>query len=152
MDFRLAVSTAVAQVYTGWVQVAEMAKWRSISKTNTEYEFVRFEDKSVPDLLALNRAVPPSEPAVLETIFKPRIGKPFGPRLLIARDGTVSLDGARIHHVLFVDVEVHYSGKPTDLQDVAFRNCRFLLDNAESSRMLALEILSSGEVTFTTSA
>jgi hypothetical protein len=113
---------------------------------------VRFEDQSVPDLLALNRAVPPSEPAVLETLFKPRTGKPFGRRLLIARDGAVSLDGARIHHVLFVDVEVHYSGKPTDLQDVAFRNCRFLLDNAESSRMLALEILSSGEETFTTSA
>ena len=131
-----------------------MGKWRAIIKTlDAKYEFVEFNDKITPTLMAVRQAVPTDKAAVLETISNPRnIGKPFLPPLLIASDGTVSLDGARIHHVTFVDVEVHYSGKPTDLEDVAFLNCRFVFDNAEPSRMLAVEILSGDKVTFSISA
>ena len=131
-----------------------MTKRRKVCETlHADYEVVQFDNKRIPKLLVGPIVVPLSDAAVLETLSEPRnIGRQLGTAFVIARGGTISLDGARIHHVRFINVEIQYSGKPTDLQDVVFVNCRFVLDNAEPSRMLALEILSANKVSFSISA
>jgi hypothetical protein len=56
-----------------------------------------------------------------------------------------------IAHVIFVGVEVHYSGLPVRLADLLFVNCTFVFDNVDRSRMLAESIITFQSVNFPTS-
>ena len=60
----------------------------------------------------------------------------------------MNIDGKRIRHVVFDNVEIHYSGKPLILEDVTFINCAFVLENTEPGRKLGEEILASSPVNF----
>ena len=75
----------------------------------------------------------------------------LAPAFLVATGGAISLDSMNLRHVIFVGTKIHYSGKPTILEDVAFINCTFEFDNDNEGRRLADEILSSDRITsFTT--
>lgn len=68
-----------------------------------------------------------------------------GPPALVVRGGAVNLDGKDIRHVIFENVEIHYTGKPLILENVVFFNCTFVLDNNEPVRQLGEHLLASAE-------
>lgn len=74
----------------------------------------------------------------------PSLGNP----VLIGTGGYMSLDGMHLRHVLLNSVEIRYSGKALLLEDVAFLNCTFVMDNTEPSRDLAQAIATSANVKF----
>jgi hypothetical protein len=72
----------------------------------------------------------------------------FGIAQLIVSTGAVDLDNTFIRHVVFVGVEIHFSGKALTLQDVVFSDCTFVFENAQPARKLGQIVLASSPVTF----
>ena len=70
----------------------------------------------------------------------------IGHQIFLLSGGTAVLDGMYMRHVVFEDVEVHYNGTPTVLDDVIFINCRFVFDNTKTARDLVAKILTSQPV------
>jgi len=70
------------------------------------------------------------------------------PSWLYVEGGATSLDGEYIRHVVFKNVEIHYSGQPVILEDVTFVDCVFVLDNDVRGRQLAEQVLAASSVTF----
>jgi hypothetical protein len=64
---------------------------------------------------------------------------------LLAIGGAVNLDGKDIRHVIFQDVEIHYTGKRLIMENVAFVKCRFVLENTEAARQLGEHLLASAQ-------
>lgn len=69
-----------------------------------------------------------------------------GNGLLIGQGGAISLDYMEARHVVFVDVEVHYTGALSKLSDVVFLNCKFVIDNNRQGEQLAQAIFQSARV------
>jgi hypothetical protein len=101
----------------------------------------------------VHKYVPIEQAARFEKIGKP--GKRYpenskvGPITVLIVGGATSIDSHYLRHVIFSSVEVHYSGKPTILEDVMFLNCTFVMDDTPSSRDLGEKVLADIHVDFT---
>jgi hypothetical protein len=73
-----------------------------------------------------------------------------GPQKLIFTGGAANIDGEDIEHVVFQNVEIHYSGKPLILQDVIFINCIFVMENMRPARQFVQTLLASSPIDFET--
>jgi hypothetical protein len=72
----------------------------------------------------------------------------MGTPQLIASGGAITLDNKYIRHVIFKNVEIHYSGKPLMIEDAVFFNCTFIFDNTPQCRGLGKTLLASSPVNF----
>lgn len=116
---------------------------------NTKFGVKVVPGKPQPQMSYVPSGVPIGDAARFQEIGKPtNEGVGLGPSHLILSDGAASLDGMDIAHVVFVGVEVHYSGSETRLEDILFVNCSFVFDNSERGRMLAENIIASRNVNF----
>jgi hypothetical protein len=107
------------------------------------------DDKPIPAVTHIPNAVRPEDSARLETIGKNLNEQlKYGSPQLILTGGAVNLDDKYLRHVVLLNVEVHYSGKPIMLEDVVFANCTFVLENTGPSRDLGKTLLASSPVTF----
>jgi hypothetical protein len=70
----------------------------------------------------------------------------IGHQVFLLSGGTAVLDGMYMRHVVFADVEVHYNGAHTVLDDVLFINCRFVFDNNSNARDLVAKIITSQHI------
>jgi len=104
----------------------------------------------------VHRYVPIEQAARFEEIGKP--GKRYpenskvGPITVWIVGNATSIDSHYIRHVIFRNVEVHYSGKPTILDDVIFVDCTFVMDNTPPARLLGVRVLSDAHVNFSANA
>lgn len=111
----------------------------------------RVPGKSLPTMFDLPTPVDVSDSARYEDIGENLNQQlKFGTAQLILKGGATSLDGKYLKHVIFDSVEIHYSGKPLNLQDVIFFNCTFVFDNTQPARSLGQAILASSPVNFQT--
>jgi hypothetical protein len=109
--------------------------------------------KPAPHIERLTRAFVASNEAARYESIGENLNKEGGAPGLSVRGGAVNLDGKDIRNVMFVEVEIHYSGKPLILENVAFMNCKFVFENTEPSRKLSESILAAREtVSFRTGA
>lgn len=93
--------------------------------------------------------VPEQQAARFDLIGRDQnIGMPLAPAFLVMSGGALIIDGLEMRNVFVKGVEVHYSGKLAILRNVAFINCTFVLDNADSTRQLAQEVLTESRVNF----
>ncbi len=74
------------------------------------------------------------------------------PACLILTAGAILLDGENMRHIILKDVDVYYNGGPVALEDLTFVNCRLFFADNEPCRRLALTILSSAKVAFTSTS
>lgn len=113
----------------------------------TTYRGNRVDSQPEPNMSVLGQA-PPETGAKLERIAEP-ITQPegLGNQTIIGTGGAFLLDGMRLKHVIFVNVEVHYRGSVAVLEDVVFINCHFVFDNTPYTRSLGEKILTSSKVT-----
>ena len=65
----------------------------------------------------------------------------FSGRGLFLRGGAFSLDSRYAKQVVFIGMEIHYSGKPLVLENVVFINCWFVFDNNERGWKFARQLL-----------
>jgi len=118
----------------------------------TYFEMDTIPGKPVPQLSFIPRGVPITDAARLQHIGKPtNPSVKLGPSNLIMMGGAGNLDKMEIAHVIFVGVELHYTGADLRMEDAFFVNCTFVFDNDYRSRMLAESIISSRNVTFSPS-
>jgi hypothetical protein len=105
--------------------------------------------KPVPKLSHIPLGVAPKDAARFETIGQ-NLNEhlQFGTSQLILTGGAISLDDKYVRHVLFIGVEVHYTGKPLILQDAVFASCTFIFDNTQLGRELGRVLLASSPVNF----
>lgn len=71
-----------------------------------------------------------------------------GMKTLLVKGGALRIDGARFRHVIFIGVEVHYSGGQLITEDVMFVNCTFVMDNVPATRRFGKQILLADTVDF----
>lgn len=71
-----------------------------------------------------------------------------GPLFLLANGGAFNLDNFYLRNAVFENVEIHYSGEPSILENVTFINCTFVFDNTARGRKLGMELLASSAVNF----
>jgi ABC-type multidrug transport system fused ATPase/permease subunit len=90
---------------------------------------------------AMEELGPGAEPLTLPQPSK------VGHSILLVLGGAISVDGMYMRHVVFENVEIHYSGEKGVFQDVTFVNCQFVFDNNANSRTLITRILASQSVT-----
>jgi hypothetical protein len=117
----------------------------------TRYSVFRLAGAEPFKLATSKGRIPVNLSARLEPIGQPqKQDGPDGPASLLLMGGAVVLDGMYGRHVIFKDAEIHYNGGPVILDQVAFIDCRFVVDNGVQGRQLASNILSSPQVTFKT--
>jgi hypothetical protein len=118
----------------------------------TNFEITTIPGKPHPQLNFIPHGTPIAGAARLQHIGKPtNPNVKLGPTNLIMSGGAVSFDNMDIAHVIFAGIEIHYTGADLRLEDVFFVNCTFVFDNVGRSRMLAENIISSRNVTFSPS-
>jgi len=49
---------------------------------------------------------------------------------------------------MFGGVEIHFAGKPVIIEDIVFRNCKFVMENPEPSRKREEKLLPSEKIDF----
>ena len=109
----------------------------------------RVNGKPLPKLSRIPYSVAPKDAARLEMIgHNLNEQLQFGFPVLWLEGGTISLDNKYVRHVLFIGVEVHYSGAPITLEDAIFANCTFVFDNSAPSRNFGKALLASSPVNF----
>ena len=119
---------------------------QSPGKARTEYHLHVVDGKSVPTMGWIDR-VPMAQGARAELIDqKLQQNAEIGTARFVMSGGALNLDGMYLRHAVLLDVEVHYSGARTVLEDVAFVNCRFSMDNTPNSRTVGERILSSNQL------
>ena len=108
------------------------------------------KDKHAPTILASTNYVPISQAARMDVFFRPsQQVTTQGPAILWLRGGAAMLDSMSMRHVVFQNVEVHYMGHPTQIEDVVFVSCTFVFDNQPYPRALANAILADTHVSLT---
>lgn len=122
--------------------------------SQTMYEtFPPIDGRPSPQLANIPLGVAPSDAARFETIgHNLNESLKFGSPQLFAKGGAISLDSKYMRHVVFQNVEIHYSGKPVMLEDVIFMNCTFVFDNTPETRQLGNALLASSPLNFQVSA
>ena len=117
--------------------------------SKTEYNIVGVPGKPLPTLAHSGPAVAPNDAARYETIGKDlNKSLSFGTGELFVSGGAVLLDNQFVRHVIFSNIEVHYSGKPVRLEDVIFVGCVFVLDNNQPTRDFGQILLASMKIDF----
>lgn len=117
----------------------------------TVYEMIPVDSKPLPQLSHIPTAVSPDDSARFEIIGRNLKQKlPFGSPELWLTGGAVSLDNRYVRHVVFIGVEVHYTGRRLILQDALFINCTFIFENTQLGRQLGQVLLASSPVNFET--
>jgi hypothetical protein len=118
---------------------------------STSYDLNGVPGKDQPWMGYVEKSIrPQGEAARAESLSIPITHpKENGIGTFVMRGGALSLDDMHLRHVILVGVEVHYSGARTQLEDVLFVHCRFVMDNNDGSRQLADQILSPNPVTVT---
>jgi hypothetical protein len=97
-------------------------------------------------------SVPQDQAARVEQLSNPPMQpKKNGIATFVMIGGRISLDDFHLRHVILKDVEVHYAGGATLLEDAIFINCRFVMGNLPNARQLATAILGPTPVTITAS-
>jgi hypothetical protein len=66
---------------------------------------------------------------------------PSGKEVILLEGGAVALDGVGLKHVVIRNATVFYSGGPVQMEDVAFVNCTFVLDDMPRTREFASSVL-----------
>ena len=117
---------------------------------NTRYNILAPPGAQLPKLSAVKkRPLPIESAAIWEEIGQHlNINNQIGDGLLIADGGVITLDGAQLRHVILQNVEVHYSGHPTMLEDVLFLNCKFVMDNTDPGRQMIAKIINDPQISF----
>ncbi len=97
--------------------------------------------------------VPADQGAIIYPLSasRPNVGKPDvgrGKQVALAEGGTIELDDLRMRHVVLRGTKVFYYGGPTELLDVVFVGCTFVLKNAPQTQQFALAVFSSAPTTF----
>jgi hypothetical protein len=119
----------------------------------TQYMMHDVSGKPLPEVSFMEQGIPIGQAARLQELDKPTNPRvEYGPTQLLAVGGAIQLDQMEIAHVIFVGVEIHYSGGLTRLQDLQLVNCTFVFDSdALNGRLLAEQIISSKTVDFQSS-
>lgn len=122
--------------------------YKPLDENDRTYYAYNAVNGRIPSFKGWSKA-PINEAARMELIDKPTPRGQFGNRSLLAFGQTIILDDLYLRHVVFIGVEVHYSGGPAILDDVLFIGCRFVFDNDANTRLLASSILDQTRVTAT---
>ena len=140
LDYRTSLNTI--RIPGGLQQISGQVK--------TRYEFTAVPGKE-PKLLVMMPVVDESEAARLEEIGTNLNEEVLaGPPVVVLQGGAIRLDGQYLKKVVLLGVEIHYKNKPVILENVAFINCTFVIDNGDNARELAKQLLASDTITFKT--
>jgi hypothetical protein len=133
---------AVTSAPQGWTDATFRTQ---TGKPHPEFSFV---PQYVPrDRAALGQFISAQDLPPPLGVLPPVRESSFGPSTIIAKGGSVILDGMRVRRFIFENVEIVYSGAPVELDDVMFVNCTFVFDNQSNSRTLGAFLLASDTVT-----
>jgi hypothetical protein len=117
--------------------------------SNTNFEIRGVPGKAIPTVSEIPYGVAPTDAARYELIGK-NLNEhlKFGTAQLILTGGAVNFDDHYVKHVFFINVEIHYTGRPLVLQDVVFVNCNFIFENTPPARQLGQVLVASSPVNF----
>jgi len=131
------------------------APFRKLSGAGLDHYYIGpvVPGKALPIGSDIPASVPPELAARYELLGKnENEGKSTGPPRLFFTGGALNIDGRFARHVVFENVEVHYTNQPLVLEDVVFVNCTFVIENGNSGRKLSETLISSQIVNFKTSS
>jgi hypothetical protein len=115
----------------------------------THYSFRKINGLD-PPTFSVGGTVPADRAAMMYDLSNgPQdLGQPQGKEVILGEGGVLQLDGEAMRHVVLRNTQVVYDGGATELSDVIFVNCTFLLKNTPTARLFALAVLSESIVTF----
>lgn len=138
--------------YRSSLNVSEMPPGKATSLKPDDlvltHYFVQYDLGNLPPGFSVIGQTEIEQAARMERIENPIVQpQGLGNQVLVGAGGIIRLDGMRLKHVVFTNVEVHYRGGPLILEDVRFINCRFAFENTGNSRTLSESILTAPRIT-----
>jgi hypothetical protein len=115
----------------------------------TRYLMAHPTGTNPPRLTTSKTRIDVNQSARLEPIGRPmKQDGPDGPASLLGIGGALDHDGTYFRGIVLKDVEIHYNGGVSILENVTFINCRFIIGNDDRGRELGTKILASASVDF----
>jgi hypothetical protein len=144
--YRTSLNASLAAVGTA----QQIATTRIDHALQTHYQIYAPKGYSTP-IISVGGDVPEGQAANMYVIgaAPPDEGQTRGKQVILMEGGAIGLDGQAWKHVVARNTRVVYEGDdPTELEDVVFVNCTFVLKNTPAARAFANALLSNSTVNF----